>query len=236
MDRGPKVPQVLKLVMAAVASGMAAQFVTFMTLFQPGDEIVVLCSPIVPHKITKGYGVSSLSVVTHVNDQKVRNLRHLITLIKENKEKFESQYPADFICEAVDQTRGWFYSLHAISTLLKDSEAFKNVICLGLSLDAEGQKMSKTRGNAIDPWEVINQHGADATRWYLYTASPPGQERRFSTELKLAVVAETMQPGMSISYVARRHGLSPSLVFSYSTAETRSRRCSSMGRTDERSW
>jgi isoleucyl-tRNA synthetase len=101
----------------------------------------------------------------------------------ENKEKFESQFPADYICEAVDQTRGWFYSLHAISTLLFDEISYKNVICLGLILDAEGQKMSKSKGNIIAPWDVLNAHGADAFRWYLYTATPPGNERRFSSEL-----------------------------------------------------
>ena len=101
----------------------------------------------------------------------------------ENKDKFESQYPADYICEAVDQTRGWFYSLHAISTLLNDEVSFKNVICLGHIQDAEGRKMSKSLGNIVQPWDVLNAHGADALRWYLYTASPPGQERRFSSEL-----------------------------------------------------
>ena len=101
----------------------------------------------------------------------------------ENKDKFESQFPADYICEAVDQTRGWFYSLHAISTLLFDEVAFKNVISLGLILDAEGAKMSKSKGNIIAPWDVLSVHGADAFRWYLYTATPPGQERRFSTDL-----------------------------------------------------
>ena len=101
----------------------------------------------------------------------------------ENKEKFEEQFPADYICEAVDQTRGWFYSLHAISTLLFGKVSFKNVISLGLILDGEGQKMSKSRGNIIAPWDVLNAHGADAFRWYLYTATPPGQERRFSSEL-----------------------------------------------------
>lgn len=106
----------------------------------------------------------------------------------ENQEEFKNQYPADFICEAVDQTRGWFYSLHAISTLLFDQVSFKNVICLGLILDGDGQKMSKSRGNVVSPWDVINQHGADAMRWYLYTASPPGQERRFSADLVSDVV------------------------------------------------
>lgn len=101
----------------------------------------------------------------------------------ENKEKFEAQYPADYICEAVDQTRGWFYSLHAISTLLNDQISFKNVICLGHIQDAQGRKMSKSLGNIVQPWDVINLHGADALRWYLFTATPPGQERRFSSDL-----------------------------------------------------
>ncbi len=106
----------------------------------------------------------------------------------ENQEKFKEQYPADYICEAVDQTRGWFYSLHAISTLLNDQVAFKNVLSLGHILDAEGKKMSKTLGNIVDPWDVLDNHGADAFRWYLYTASPPGQARRFSEELVGEVV------------------------------------------------
>ena len=101
----------------------------------------------------------------------------------ENEDKFKSQYPADYICEAVDQTRGWFYSLHAISTLLNDSVAYKNVLCLGLILDGEGKKMSKSVGNIVDPWDVLKVNGADAFRWYLYTATPPGNERRFSVDL-----------------------------------------------------
>jgi isoleucyl-tRNA synthetase len=106
----------------------------------------------------------------------------------ENSETFDQQYPADYICEAVDQTRGWFYSLHAIGTMLFERETFKNVICLGLILDSDGLKMSKSRGNIVDPWDVLNTHGADAFRWYLYTASPPGQERRFSVDLVGEVV------------------------------------------------
>jgi isoleucyl-tRNA synthetase len=101
----------------------------------------------------------------------------------ENKDKFESQFPADYICEGVDQTRGWFYSLHAISSLLFNEVSFKNVLSLGLILDGEGQKMSKSKGNIIAPWDVLSVHGGDAFRWYLYTATPPGQERRFSTDL-----------------------------------------------------
>ncbi len=106
----------------------------------------------------------------------------------ENQAEFESQYPADYICEAVDQTRGWFYSLHAISTLLNNSVSFKNVLSLGHILDGEGKKMSKTLGNIVDPWEVLDNHGADAFRWYLYTATPPGQPRRFSSDLVSEVV------------------------------------------------
>jgi len=101
----------------------------------------------------------------------------------ENLEKFKEQFPADYICEAVDQTRGWFYSLHAISTLLFDSVAYRNVICLGHIQDSEGRKMSKSLGNIVEPWDVLRVHGAYALRWYLYTATPPGNERRFSGNL-----------------------------------------------------
>jgi isoleucyl-tRNA synthetase len=107
----------------------------------------------------------------------------------ENAEIYELAKQADYICEAVDQTRGWFYTLHALSTLLFDRPAFKNVICLGHILDAEGQKMSKSRGNVVDPWTVMNEHGADALRWYLFTAAPPGSPRRFSAGL----VAESLR-------------------------------------------
>ncbi|MCL0094854.1 isoleucine--tRNA ligase, partial [Dehalococcoidales bacterium] len=99
----------------------------------------------------------------------------------------DGRFPADYICEAVDQTRGWFYSLHAISTLLFGHPCFKNVICLGHILDAKGEKMSKAKGNVVEPWMVINKHGADALRWYCFTASPPGNVRRFSED-KIAEV------------------------------------------------
>ncbi|NMB94390.1 MAG: isoleucine--tRNA ligase [Flexilinea flocculi] len=100
-----------------------------------------------------------------------------------NEKEFKEQYPADYICEAIDQTRGWFYSLHAVSTLLMNQECFKNVICLGLVLDEKGHKMSKHIGNVVSPWDVIKDNGADAMRWYLFTSSPAGQERRFSSNL-----------------------------------------------------
>ena len=94
----------------------------------------------------------------------------------------DGRFPADYICEAVDQTRGWFYSLHAISTLLFGRPCFLNVICLGHILDAKGEKMSKAKGNVIEPSSVIDKYGADAVRWYLFTSSPPGNVRRFSSE------------------------------------------------------
>src|SRR5690606_12011498 len=86
---------------------------------------------------------------------------------------FDSNYPADFICEGVDQTRGWFYTLHAISTLLFGSVAFKNCVSNGLVLDKNGNKMSKRVGNVIDPFRTIEEFGADATRWYLITNASP---------------------------------------------------------------
>ncbi len=107
-----------------------------------------------------------------------------------NHGMFEMQYPADYICEAVDQTRGWFYTLHAISSMLFERVSFKNVICLGLILDGEGQKMSKSKGNIVNPWDVLNLHGADAFRWYLYTSGPPGEPRRFSVDLVGEVVSK----------------------------------------------
>ena len=91
--------------------------------------------------------------------------------------------PADYICEAVDQTRGWFYSLHALATLLTGHPSYRNVICLGLILDGQGRKMSKRLGNVVDPWSVLDAQGADAIRWYLFTASQPGDSRRFSQDL-----------------------------------------------------
>jgi len=107
----------------------------------------------------------------------------------ENKEQFEQNFPADFICEAIDQTRGWFYSLHAISTLLFDRPCFKNVVCLGHIVDAHGEKMSKSRNNVIDPWLVVNNYGADVVRWHLLTAAPGENVHSFSMQM----VAETMR-------------------------------------------
>ena len=97
----------------------------------------------------------------------------------ENKEIFDDNFPADFISEAVDQTRGWFYSLMAISTLLFDKAPYKNVIVLGHVLDKDGNKMSKSKGNAVDPMEALNKYGADAIRWYFYSNSAPWLPNRF---------------------------------------------------------
>ena len=97
----------------------------------------------------------------------------------ENKEIFEENFPADFISEAVDQTRGWFYSLLAISTLIFDEAPYKNVIVLGLVLDKDGQKMSKSKGNAVDPFDALEKYGADAIRWYFYINSAPWLPNKF---------------------------------------------------------
>lgn len=100
----------------------------------------------------------------------------------ENKDKFEQLFPADFISEAIDQTRGWFYTLLAISTLLFDKAPFKNCIVLGHVNDKDGIKMSKHKGNVVDPWSVLDKQGADAVRWYFYTGSAPWLPSRFYAE------------------------------------------------------
>jgi isoleucyl-tRNA synthetase len=101
----------------------------------------------------------------------------------ENLERYETAFPADFVCEALDQTRGWFYSLIAVSTLLNDRAPYRNVVCLGLLVDAEGQKMSKSRGNVVVPWEVLDRFGADAFRWYFFTSKQPWDGYRFSVDV-----------------------------------------------------
>ncbi|MBP3482562.1 MAG: isoleucine--tRNA ligase [Alistipes sp.] len=100
----------------------------------------------------------------------------------EHKEEFPSVYPADFIAEGVDQTRGWFFTLHAIATMLFDSVAFKNIISNGLVLDKNGNKMSKRLGNAVDPFEVLDKYGADATRWYMISNSQPWDNLKFDID------------------------------------------------------
>ena len=105
----------------------------------------------------------------------------------ENADEFETHFPADFICEAQDQTRGWFYSLLAVSTLTAIGGAgraapYRNVVCLGLILDEDGQKMSKSKGNTVEPWQVLDAYGADAFRWYFFTSKQPWDGYRFSTD------------------------------------------------------
>ena len=100
----------------------------------------------------------------------------------ENEAEFEQRFPADFICEAIDQTRGWFYTLLAESTLLFDTTSYRNCVCLGLIQDLDGQKMSKSKGNVVEPWAVIDAHGADAFRWYYLTAQQPWSGYRFSVD------------------------------------------------------
>ncbi len=100
----------------------------------------------------------------------------------ENQKEFERSFPADFIAEGVDQTRGWFYTLHAIAALVMDDVSFRNCVVGGLLLDAKGEKMSKTKGNALDPFDLIADHGADRVRWYMMSNSPPWQDLKFNVD------------------------------------------------------
>lgn len=101
----------------------------------------------------------------------------------ENKEAFEAHFPADYICEAIDQTRGWFYTLHAIATLVSDSVAYKNVICLSHIVDGDGKKMSKSKGNILNPYDVFDNVGADALRWYFLARVAPDVQKRISVDI-----------------------------------------------------
>ena len=107
---------------------------------------------------------------------------------------FEERFPADYICEALDQTRGWFYSLLAVSTLLFGRSSYETCLCLGLILDPEGHKMSKSRGNVVVPWEVIDTHGADAFRWYYFTSKQPWDGYRFSLDTVGESVRQLLKP------------------------------------------
>ena len=123
----------------------------------------------------------------------------------ERQETFEARYPADFICEALDQTRGWFYSLLAISTLLWDRAPYRNVVCLGLILDENGEKMSKSRGNIVEPSGVIEEFGADALRWYFFTSKAPWDGYRFATETIREGVRQFLLPLWSTYYFYARY-------------------------------
>ena len=101
----------------------------------------------------------------------------------ENQETFERHFPADYICEAIDQTRGWFYTLHAIAVLVSDSVAFRNVVCLSHIVDADGRKMSKSLGNIVNPYDVFDTTGADSLRWYFLARVPPEGQKRISLEI-----------------------------------------------------
>ena len=112
----------------------------------------------------------------------------------ENQDAFERDFPADYICEGLDQTRGWFYSLLAVSVLLFGRTSFETCLCLGLILDTEGQKMSKSKGNVVVPWDVLDTHGADAFRWYYFTSKQPWDGYRFSLETVGESVRQFLKP------------------------------------------
>jgi isoleucyl-tRNA synthetase len=106
----------------------------------------------------------------------------------ENVERFQERFPADFICEAIDQTRGWFYSLIAVATLIEGRSSYKRVLCLGHILDADGQKMSKSKGNVVEPDDILDHQGADAFRWFMFASQQPWSPRRFGPEMVDEVV------------------------------------------------
>jgi isoleucyl-tRNA synthetase len=112
----------------------------------------------------------------------------------ENEDLFHQRFPADYICEALDQTRGWFYSLLAVSVMLFGQASYRTCLCLGLILDPDGQKMSKSKGNVVVPWDVLNAHGADAMRWYYFTSKQPWDGYRFSLETVGESVRQFLKP------------------------------------------
>jgi isoleucyl-tRNA synthetase len=131
-----------------------------------------------------------------------------------NTEAFEDQYPADFICEAIDQTRGWFYSLMAVGTLVFDKSSYKNVVCLGHILDEDGRKMSKHLGNVLEPIPLMDEHGADAVRWFMLASGSPWQARRVGHAAIADVVRRTLLTYWNtvsfLSLYARTAGWQPS--------------------------
>jgi isoleucyl-tRNA synthetase len=123
-----------------------------------------------------------------------------------NVEEFEKSYPADFICEAIDQTRGWFYTLMAVGTLVTGSNSYRNVVCLGHILDAEGRKMSKHLGNVLEPIPLMDAQGADALRWFMLASGSPWQARRVSAEAMQEVVSKVLSTLWSIASFQALYG------------------------------
>ena len=124
----------------------------------------------------------------------------------QNVEEFEKSYPADFICEAIDQTRGWFYTLMAVGTLVTGSNSYRNVVCLGHILDAEGRKMSKHLGNVLEPIPLMDAQGADALRWFMLASGSPWQARRVSAEAMQEVVSKVLSTLWSIASFQSLYG------------------------------
>jgi isoleucyl-tRNA synthetase len=160
----------------AELSGLAGRPLAGLDLHRPAvDEIEVSCPE-------PGCGAAARRVAPVLDawfdSGSMPSAQHHFPFGSPTDEGVPEAFPADFICEAIDQTRGWFYSLLAVNTLVFGSTPFRNVVCLAHIVDADGQKMSKSKGNVIDPWDVLGSHGADALRWYFFSAGSPWTSRR----------------------------------------------------------
>ena len=153
----------------------SGRYLADLDLHRLADEVTFPC----PHE---GCGATPVACARARRGSTRDRCRPRSTTTPSPGPRFESRFPADFICEAIDQTRGWFYSLLAVNTLVFGRTPYRNVVCLGLIVDADGQKMSKSRGNVVDPSEVFARHGADALRWYFFSAGSPWTNRRISDE------------------------------------------------------
>ncbi len=178
--------------LVVVARRLSNQEAENLSMYVKNAEVIHLDTPILPHNedfeldLHRPY-IDNIVLVK--NGEKYIRVKEVLDVWFDSGAmpfaSFQSvkdrQYPADFIAEAIDQTRGWFYTLHAIGVLMGKGLAYKNVICLGHLLDKEGKKMSKSVGNVVDPWEEIEKHGADALRFWMYSVNQPGESKNFDT-------------------------------------------------------